>query len=99
MSLPKEPLPHKTVKTAVAVQYDRGADAAPRITAAGKGSLAERILEAARRAQVPIHENKELASALVKLEVNGEIPQELYRAVAEVLAFVYRMDAQRKQAR
>ncbi|HHQ41989.1 MAG TPA: type III secretion protein [Chromatiales bacterium] len=77
----------KRGRRAVALRYDgRGA---PRVTAAGGGALAERIVAAAREHGVPLHEDPALAEALAAVPVGEEIPPELYVAVAEVLAFVF----------
>lgn len=76
---------------AVALKYDGGRDAAPVVLAIGKDLLAERIKQLARDAQVPLVENKPLARALLATaKLNRPIPLELYEAVAEVLAWVYR---------
>jgi len=79
---------------AVAMSYDAQTDAAPRVVAAGEGLLAEKIIELARQHGVEIVENPALAKTLVKLDLDQEIPVELYRAVAEVIAFVYRLKKQ-----
>ncbi len=77
---------------AVALKYDRKTMKAPKVLAKGKGFLAERIKEIAREAGVPILERKPLARALYSsVEVGMEIPYELFKAVAEVLAYVYRL--------
>jgi len=77
---------------AVALTYGRGKDKAPRVTAKGRGALAEKILALARRHGVPIEKDSTLLEALYRLEINEEIPEELYKVVAEVLAFIYRMN-------
>lgn len=82
----------KGPKAAVALGYDSARDDAPRVLAAGRGDLAEALLRAAREHSVPIHTDHPLASALVKLEVGASIPPELYAAVAEVLAFLWRLE-------
>jgi flagellar biosynthetic protein FlhB len=80
------------VHLAVALKFDAVKMVAPTIVAIGAGHIAERIKEIARNHQVPIVENKPLAQALHKMVDIGEfIPVELYRAVAEVLAYVYRL--------
>lgn len=77
---------------AVALKYDFGSSGAPRIVAKGKNYLALRIRRRAAEHQVPIVENPPLARALYSgAEVGSEIPAHLYRAVAEVLAYVFRM--------
>jgi flagellar biosynthesis protein len=77
---------------AVALRYLRGADDAPRVVAKGRGAVAERILEIARRHGVPVHRDTDLAEVLVKLDLGEWVPAELYKAVAEVLAYLYRMN-------
>lgn len=79
------------VKTAIALEYDPS-DAAPKIVATGKGKVAEKIIEAAKEADVPIHEDSKLAGTLSKLEIGDLIPPELYEVVAEILVFVDAMD-------
>lgn len=74
-------------RSAAALRYE-GVDA-PTVVAAGRGHVAERILEAARAAAVPIREGDLLAEALAALEVGTEIPPELYSAVAEALVWAY----------
>jgi flagellar biosynthesis protein len=77
---------------AVALKYEKEKDAAPRIVAKGRGSVAEKIIETARAHNVPLHEDKNLVQVLEALDLETEIPPELYRAVAEVLAFIYRLN-------
>jgi flagellar biosynthetic protein FlhB len=80
------------IHLAVALQFDAAKMAAPAVVAKGAGHLAERIKEIARNHQVPIVEDKPLAQALHKMvEIGESIPVELYRTVAEVLAYVYRL--------
>ena len=77
---------------AVAVKYDPETMDAPRVVAKGQRLIAEKIKEVARAAGVPVVEDKPLARALYKMaEVGQEIPIELYRAVAEVLSYVYKL--------
>ena len=75
-------------RVAVALQYDTGS--APRITAKGQGNVADRIVAAAREHDIPIEEDPVLAQALSRIPLDDEIPEELYRAVAEVIGFVLR---------
>jgi len=80
------------VHYAVALKYELKEMPAPQVLAKGKGHLAQRIKEIAEEAGVPVVENPPLAQALYRdVEVGGFIPQELYQAVAEVLAYVYRL--------
>ena len=80
-------------RRAAALRYEAGADAAPRVVAAGKGLVAERILAEARAAGVPIRDDAALAEALAGLDLGTEVPESLYRAVAEALAWAYRLEA------
>lgn len=88
----KEDSKAQLAKRAVALKYEMGIDNAPYVIASGKGLLAEKIIEIAQEHGVPLYEDKELASVLSALELKTEIPNELFRAVAEVLAFIYRMN-------
>lgn len=76
---------------AVALSYERGTDAAPTLVAKGVDSMAARIREAAREHRVPIVANPPLARALFRVEAGTEIPAEYYQAVAEIIAYVWRM--------
>ncbi|MCL4235192.1 MAG: EscU/YscU/HrcU family type III secretion system export apparatus switch protein [Deltaproteobacteria bacterium] len=82
---------------AAALKYEPGKDSAPKIVAKGFGKVAERILELAREHGIPIHVDRDLTGFLAKLKLDAPIPPELYRAVAEVLAIIYR--ANREAAR
>ncbi len=72
---------------AVALHYD--GKNAPRVTAKGHGEVARRILKVARQHDVPLQEDEHLVQVLSKIELGDEIPENLYRAVAEVIAFAY----------
>jgi len=76
-------------KVAAAIKYEDKKDNAPKVTARGFGVIAEKIIEKAIAANVPLREDPDLAQALAKLPLGEEIPGNLYKAVAEVLAFVY----------
>ena len=67
-------------------------DHAPKVIARGRGEIAEKILEIAKTHNLPLYEDKNLVQILEALELETEIPPELYRAVAEVLAFIYRLN-------
>ena len=77
---------------AVALKYDQKKDKAPRVIAKGRGEIAKKIIEVAQAHQVPLYEDKNLIQILEALDLETEIPSELYRAVAEVLAFIYRLN-------
>ncbi|MEG1847472.1 MAG: EscU/YscU/HrcU family type III secretion system export apparatus switch protein [Lachnospiraceae bacterium] len=79
------------IKQAIALSYKEG-DEAPTVLATGRGALAERIIEKAKEASVPVHQDNKLANTLSKLEIGDMIPPELYEVVAEILVFVDAMD-------
>lgn len=79
------------IKQAIALEYDPG-DVAPKVVASGKGALAEKIIEKAQEANVPLHQDSKLAGTLSKLEIGDFIPPELYEVVAEILVFVDEME-------
>ncbi len=83
-------------KRAVALRYEAGRDRAPRVSAKGAGQVAEKIIELARSENIPISEDPDLVSALIQLDFYAEVPPELYRAVAEILAFAYRVNRKLK---
>ena len=76
-------------KKAVALKYEQKKDSAPKVVAKGRGWIAERIIELARKHGVPLKEDDALVEVLSKLEIYEEIPVELYKAVAEILAVSY----------
>ena len=82
----------KKSSKAVALTYDNRQDHAPRVTAKGKGHLADKIIEVAKQHNIPLYKDKDLVQVLEALEIETEIPPELYQAVAEVLAFIYRLN-------
>ena len=87
--MPKEK--ENKVRQAIALEYDP-IDEAPRVIASGKGSLAEKIIEKAKEADVPVHRDDKLAETLSRLDIGEMIPPELYEVVAEILVFVDAMD-------
>ncbi len=84
----KEP---KTI-LAAALEYDTERDAAPRVVAKGRAAIAEKIIALAREHNIPIHSDPGLVSMLSQLDIDQHIPVELYRAVAEILSFIYRVN-------
>ncbi|MBL3528211.1 MAG: EscU/YscU/HrcU family type III secretion system export apparatus switch protein [gamma proteobacterium endosymbiont of Lamellibrachia anaximandri] len=78
---------------AIALNYD--GENAPKLTAKGRGELAERILALAEEHDVPLHEDAELAALLSQVPLGDEIPEALYRAIAEVIAFAYILSGKR----
>ena len=83
---------------AVALKYDMQQDAAPRVIAKGRGHVAEHILATAQKNSIPVYQNKTLVNMLMALEIDREIPPELYKAIAEVMAYVYKMDKDKGRA-
>ncbi|MDT8719027.1 EscU/YscU/HrcU family type III secretion system export apparatus switch protein [Clostridium sp. 19966] len=78
-------------KKAAALQYEKNYEA-PIVTATGIGFLADKILEEAKKSDVPIVENKELADLLTNVDIGDSIPPELYEAIAEIIAYVVDLD-------
>ncbi len=79
------------IKKAAALRYRRGEDNAPVLTAKGKGKTAEGIIRLAKEHNIPLKEDPGIIDLLCTLELDQEIPPALYKAVAEILAFIYRM--------
>jgi flagellar biosynthesis protein len=79
-------------QSAVALAY-RSGEAAPKVVAKGKGLVAEQIIERAREAGVFVHESRELVAMLMDLDLDQQIPPALYRAIAELLAWLYHIEA------
>jgi len=77
---------------AVALVYDRERDNAPRIVASGRGEVARQIFSIAQEHSVPMHKNQSLVETLLRFEIGTDIPPELYKAIAEVFALVYKLD-------
>ena len=87
MSEPERP------RRAAALRYEQGVDRAPKLVAAGAGHVADRILALAKEAGVPVREDAALADALARLQVDLDIPPDLYAAVTEALVWAYALDA------
>lgn len=84
----------KPLQSAVALAYQSG-DLAPKVVAKGSGLIAEEIIARAREHGVFMHESKELVALLMQVELDRDIPPALYRAVAELLAWLYQIEAVR----
>ena len=84
-------------KRAVAIKYDHKPNQAPVVVAKGQGLVADQILAAAKQYAVPVYQNKTLAGMLMAVEIDSQIPPELYQAVAEVLSYVYRLDKSKQR--
>ncbi|MCI6649226.1 MAG: EscU/YscU/HrcU family type III secretion system export apparatus switch protein [Lachnospiraceae bacterium] len=85
-------------KTAVALAYEPGEEA-PKILATGKGEVAERIIDEAKKNDVPFYKDSALAETLSKLKLGDAIPPELYEVVAQILVFVDKMDRLKSKLR
>ncbi|MFP5364224.1 MAG: EscU/YscU/HrcU family type III secretion system export apparatus switch protein [Thermoleophilia bacterium] len=86
------PDPPRRPRRAAALRYEAGTDQAPRVVASGKGVIADRILAEARAAGVPVRDDAALVEALAGLDLGAQVPEPLYRAVAEALAWAYRLE-------
>lgn len=84
-------IPEDPDKSAVALRYDHEAGTAPTLVAKGRGLIAEQIIALAQEHQVHIHQSPELLEVLIRLELGEEIPEALYKAIAEVIAFAYNL--------
>ncbi|NIQ03699.1 MAG: flagellar biosynthesis protein FlhB [Nitrospinaceae bacterium] len=82
----------KKSKSAVALNYVQDRDAAPKVTAKGEGLVAERIIALAKENDIPIKEDPDLVQVLSQVDLNREIPPTVYHVVAELLAFVYKLN-------
>lgn len=80
------------LQLAIALKHEFGQSEAPMVVAKGQGLAARKILELAEENEIPIHHDEGLSQVLSEVEVEETIPAELYEAVAQVLAFIYRAD-------
>ena len=78
-------------KKAVALGYNRSQDNAPKVLASGAGEIANKIISLAREHEIPIKEDPDLIEILSKVEIDQEIPPNLYKAVAEIFSFLYKV--------
>tara|TARA_A100001015_G_scaffold38923_1_gene42744 strand:- start:14249 stop:14653 length:405 start_codon:yes stop_codon:yes gene_type:complete len=85
-------LKDKSKLKAAVLKYDVDQDKAPKIVGIGKGQVAEKILKVAEEHRIPFYEDPSLIDLLSKLEIQSEVPPQLYNLVAEVLSFVYKLD-------
>lgn len=83
------------MRKAAALRYDHSKNRAPQLIASGQGLLADKIVEIAAQNRIPFYEHSELVDELVALPIGSEIPPELYELVAQVLAFVLRLDKEK----
>ncbi|PIQ97585.1 MAG: flagellar biosynthesis protein FlhB [Nitrospinae bacterium CG11_big_fil_rev_8_21_14_0_20_56_8] len=83
---------HPKIRSAVSLKYRASQDKAPKVTAKGKGAMADRIIALAREKQIPIKEDPDLVEVLSQVDVGKEIPPSVYKVVAEILAFIYHLN-------
>jgi len=76
---------------AVALKYDAQTSSAPKVTAKGEGFTAQNIIKIAKLHDVPIKKDEDLVELLSKLDIDREVPAEMYKAIAEVFSFLYKM--------
>ncbi len=88
-------MPKKKPIKAVALTYERQKDDAPRVGAKGQGRIAEKIIEIAKQHNLPIKDDPDLIEVLSSLDIDQQIPAELYVAVAELLAFIYSLNSEK----
>lgn len=93
----REPSPDSD--RAVSLEYDEEGDDAPRVTAKGQGELARKIIELARQEDIPLYQDEDLVELLYSLDIQQEIPPDLYEVVAEIFAFLYRVNDDQKENR
>ena len=81
----------KTRERAVALRYEKDRDRAPQIVAKGRGSVAQKIIEEAKTHGLPMREDPLLVEALIGLDLYQEVPEELYKVIAEIYVFLYQV--------
>lgn len=96
-NLPEKETSEGELRKATALKYDLHKDSAPEIVATGSGEVAGEIVKVAKEHEVPVYKDPALASALGQLELGSAVPEQLYKAVAEVLVFVYSVDQSHKK--
>ena len=77
---------------AVALKYKAYEDLAPKVIAKGKGEIARKIIEKAKEFDIPMFQNEELANMLLSVDINEEIPKEMYEMVVEVFVWLYKIE-------
>lgn len=87
----------KETQKAVALRYDEHKETAPRVLAKGEGCIAQKIKQIALENNIPVHQDDTLIELLAQVEIDHEIPPELYAAVAEILCWIYRADNEFKE--
>lgn len=85
------PIAHQPLRAA-ALKYDKNQPGAPKLTAKGKGAVAQKIIEVAEANNIPLHKDADLVHILDKVEIDTEIPLEVYAIVAEIFAYIYKVN-------
>lgn len=85
------------IKKAAALKYDVEHDSAPKVIAKGQGETAKNIIKIAEANNLPIKKDEDLVELLSQLDIEQEIPNNMYKAVAEVFSFIYQMSSKHKQ--
>lgn len=88
----------RKINKAVALSYDTD-NVAPKIVAKGQGITAEKIIEKALEEEIVVYKDEKLVENLIGLELNEEIPEDLYEAVAEIIFYIYKLDAEKGKSR
>jgi flagellar biosynthesis protein len=86
-----------TKKKVAALKYDIEKDNAPKVVAAGSGTIGEKIIEIAKENNIPLYSDKQLVEQLIKLELGSTIPPNLYQVVAEILVYIYSLEEEVKK--
>ena len=90
----------KSINTkAVALKYKAYEDMAPKVVAKGKGEIARKIIEKAKKFDIPIFKNEELADMLLNVEIGEEVPPKMYEAVVEVFIWLYKLEEKAELSR
>ncbi len=87
------------IPKAVALKYEKGNEGAPKVTAKGKGEVAKRIIQKAQEFSVPIFQNEALATSLLSVDLDSEIPPKLYQAVIEVFMWLHKSEQKSQLSR
>ncbi len=87
------------MKKAIALRYDLDKENAPKVIAKGKGKIAKRIIKIAEENELPIKKDEDLVELLTKIDIDQEIPNNLYKAVAEVFSFIYNVTNEKELER
>ncbi|MDX4060486.1 EscU/YscU/HrcU family type III secretion system export apparatus switch protein [Aliarcobacter skirrowii] len=90
---------NQKIKKAVALEYEQGVNSAPKVTAKAKGEGAKNIIKVAQEHNIPIKKDEDLVELLSQIDIDKEIPASMYKAVAEIFAFIYDLSNKNKDKR